>query len=114
MAQMNGDIPLTEIKHSLVNLRESTEAATEQSKASSGQIRDNVASLGASVRDSMEKLGASIKESTDKLASAMDRSTDQAKESSKSAAKLAKSLNIITGCLAIIAGVQVLVSLFHH
>jgi hypothetical protein len=59
----------------------------------SGQIRDNIALL------------------TTKLERAIDKANAQAMENSESSAKLARSLNIITGCLVGVGIIQIFVSL---
>jgi hypothetical protein len=66
------------------------------------------------VRENLAGLKKPITESMDKLAIAIDKATEQANESSKSAAKLARSLNIITGCLVGVGIIQIFVCLWHR
>jgi uncharacterized protein Yka (UPF0111/DUF47 family) len=83
----------------VVELDKATQAikeAAEQSKTSSAKIGDNLVLAGSSMQDDLAKLGASI-----------SRATELGKESSKSSAKLARSLNILTFCLVLVGLLQV-------
>jgi ABC-type transporter Mla subunit MlaD len=48
---------------------------------------------------------------TTTLARTIDKANEQARENSESAAKLARSLNVITGCLVGVGIIQIFVSL---
>ncbi len=63
------------------------------------------------VSQNLAGLKKPITESMDKLAIAIDKATEQANESSKSAAKLARSLNRITVCLVAVGIIQIFVSI---
>src|SRR5215475_4000166 len=78
----------------VVELNKATQAvkeATEQSKTSTAQIRENLALAGNSVQGNLADLGDSI-----------SRAAELAKENSKSSAKIARSLNILTFCLVLV------------
>lgn len=75
-------------------------------------LTDETIRAGAAIRDNIAVLTTATKDSIIALCAAIDKATNQAKESSQSAGKLAKSLNRITAGLVIVGVLQVIVGIF--
>ena len=74
---------------------------------------DTTKQLGV-VAANLARLTTVVKDSTDKLESVIDKAIAQAEKSSQSAAKLARSLNVITCCLVGVGVIQILIYLSHR
>lgn len=79
-----------------------------------GKVRsltDETIKAGAAIRDNIAVLTTATKDSITVLCTAIDKATNQARDSSQSAAKLAKSLNRITVGLVIVGVLQVILGM---
>ncbi len=66
------------------------------------------------VAQNLAGLTTEIKNSTAKLEIVFDKAIAQAEKNSQSSAKLARSLNIITGCLVAVGILQIFVLVWHR